>query len=59
MTSASDADRLTGALQFLAELHAFAAECAQTGAFDDELAARRRQRAGAETRQEDVQVKAL
>ena len=63
MSSSSDSARVTGALQFLAELHAFAVECAATGVWDDELTARRRQRegarAGADIRQGDVQVKAL
>jgi len=63
MTSTPDSNRVSGALQFMAELHAFAAECAATGVWDDELTARRRQReetrAGADVRQGDVQVKAL
>ncbi|MEA2666926.1 MAG: hypothetical protein QOI11_3870 [Candidatus Eremiobacteraeota bacterium] len=63
MNSASDSRRLTGALQFLSELHAFAAECAATGIWDDELTARRRQRedarTGADIRQGEKQVKAL
>jgi hypothetical protein len=63
MSSPSESRRLTGALQFLSELHAFAAECAATGVWDDELTARRRQRedarTGAEIRQGEKQVKAL
>jgi hypothetical protein len=62
MSSASDSRRITGALQFLSELHAFAAECAASGIWDDELTARRRQREDARTadiRQGDKQVKAL
>jgi hypothetical protein len=34
--------RVTGALEFLAELDLFATECAATGVWDDELTARRR-----------------
>ncbi len=63
MSSSSDSRRITGALQFMSELHAFAAECAATGVWDDELTVRRRQRddarAGAEFRQGEKQVKAL
>jgi hypothetical protein len=63
MNSSSDSRRITGALQFLGELHAFAVECAATGVWDDELTARRRQRDDArgaiENRQGEKQVKAL
>lgn len=55
--------RITGALAFLAELDAFADECVATGAWEDELTARRRAREGVqpigELGNEDVQVKAL
>lgn len=54
--------RLSGALEFIAELQSFAAECAATGIWDDDLAARRRQREdarAAEFRKEQADVKAL
>ena len=63
MKFATDPNRVTGALQFVSELHAFAVECAATGVWDDELTARRRQRedarTGAEIRQGVKRVKAL
>ena len=63
MDSAADFRRLTGALQFLAELHAFAAECAAIGVWDDELSVRRRQRedarGAAAIRREENRVNAL
>jgi hypothetical protein len=54
--------RVSGALEFIAELQSFAAECAASGMWDDDLAARRRQREevrAAEFRQEQADVKAL
>jgi hypothetical protein len=55
--------RAAGALAFLAEVELFARECAATGAWDDELAARRRrQRDGlgtVENREGRSNVKAL
>jgi hypothetical protein len=55
--------RAAGALAFLAELELFAIECAATGAWDDELTARRRrQRDGlgtVENREGSGHVKAL
>jgi hypothetical protein len=44
MNASSDPRRLVGALRFVAELSAVAAECARTGAWSDELTARRRLR---------------
>ncbi len=62
MNTPSESRRISGALRILAELSAVAGECAASGAWDDELTARRRQREDAragELRSEDVQVKAL
>jgi hypothetical protein len=63
MDSTPDPKRVVGALRFLAELSAIAAECATaTGLWDDELTARRRQRLDARTGAdlaEELQVKAL
>jgi hypothetical protein len=44
MNETSDPRRLVGALRFIAELSAVAAECARSGAWSDELTARRRLR---------------
>jgi len=44
MNDSSDPRRLAGAVRFVAELSAVAAECARTGAWADELTARRRLR---------------
>jgi hypothetical protein len=54
--------RLTGALDFVAALHAFAVECAATGVWDDDLTARRRLRQdlrAGEAAAQEPQVKAL
>jgi hypothetical protein len=54
--------RVSGALEFIAELQVFALECAAAAVWDDELAARRRQRddgRGSENRLEQVEVKTL
>ncbi len=63
MNASSDSRRVVGALRFLAELSAIAAECAEAGVWDDELTARRRQRESvlglSETQAEELQVKAL
>jgi hypothetical protein len=63
MNASSDSRRVVGALRFLAELTAMAAECAETGVWNDELTARRRQREVAfgigEAYAEELQVKAL
>jgi hypothetical protein len=63
MDSLPDPKRVVGAIRFLAELSAVAAECANaTGLWDDELTARRRQRTDARTAgdiREELQVKAL
>ncbi|GAC1578894.1 MAG: hypothetical protein NVS3B7_12690 [Candidatus Elarobacter sp.] len=63
MTSMPDPKRVVGALRFLAELASIAAECDATGIWDDELAARRRQRddtrVSGETTAEVLTVKAL
>jgi hypothetical protein len=61
MESPPPLHRVSGALAFVAELHEFALECAATGVWDDDLAARRRQREemrGSEYR-EQPDVKAL
>ena len=63
MNSTSDSRRVVGALRFLAELSAIAAELAAAGVWADELTARRRQRdfalVAGEIRAEELQVKAL
>jgi hypothetical protein len=63
MNASSDSRRVVGALKFLAELSAVAAECAEAGVWDDELTARRRQRESvlglSELQAEELQVKAL
>jgi hypothetical protein len=62
MNASSDSRRVVGALRFLAELSAVAAECAEAGVWDDELTARRRQREtvlGIGEIAEELQVKAL
>jgi hypothetical protein len=63
MNASSDSKRVVGALRFLAELSAVAAECAEAGVWDDELTARRRQRESVlglgEIQAEELQVKAL
>ncbi|HEV3089159.1 MAG TPA: hypothetical protein VGX96_18250 [Candidatus Elarobacter sp.] len=62
MNASSDSRRVVGALRFLAELSAVAAECAEAGVWDDELTARRRQREtvlGIGEITEELQVKAL
>jgi hypothetical protein len=63
MNASSDSRRVVGALRFLAELSAVAAECAEAGVWDDELTARRRQRESvlglSDTQAEELQVKAL
>jgi hypothetical protein len=55
--------RAAGALEFLAELELFAVECVATGAWDDDLTARRRRQRddlnGVENRNEGIHVKAL
>jgi len=54
--------RIAGALRFLAELQAVAAECAAAGVWDDEFTARRRQRdetQAPQLRSEEPLVKAL
>ncbi|MBV8298490.1 MAG: hypothetical protein JO083_02875 [Candidatus Eremiobacteraeota bacterium] len=63
MNASSDSRRVVGALRFLAELSAIAAECADAGMWDDELTARRRQRESvlglSDMQAEELQVKAL
>ena len=60
MNATSDSRRVVGALRFLAELSAVAAECAATGVWDDELTARRRQRDDTRAESyEEQRVKAL
>ena len=63
MHASSDSRRVVGALRFLAELSAVAAECAEAGVWDDELTARRRQRESvlglSEAQAQELQVKAL
>ena len=63
MNASPDSRRVAGALRFLAELSAIAAECAEAGVWDDELTARRRQRESvlglSETQAQELQVKAL
>ena len=63
MNASSDSRRVVGAVRFLAELSAIAAECAEAGVWDDELTARRRQRESvlglSEAQAEELQVKAL
>ena len=63
MNASSDSRRVVGALRFLADLTAMAAECAETGVWSDELTARRRQREVAlgigDIFTEELQVKAL
>lgn len=63
MNASSDSRRVAGALRFLAELSAIAAECAEAGVWDDELTVRRRQRESvlglSETQAQELQVKAL
>ncbi|MBV8581205.1 MAG: hypothetical protein JOZ86_11315 [Candidatus Eremiobacteraeota bacterium] len=63
MNSTSDSRRVVGALRFLAELSAIAAELAAAGVWADELTARRRQReavlVAGEIYAEELQVKAL
>jgi hypothetical protein len=44
MNATLDRQRIAGAFRFVAELSAVAEECAATGAWSDELTARRRQR---------------
>jgi hypothetical protein len=55
--------RAAGALEFVAELELFALECVATGAWDDDLTARRRRQRDevmlAETRDGGTSAKAL
>ena len=62
MSFPTESRRIRGALAFLAELQAVALECAETGALDDELSLRRRQRDDvrpAPLHATEAQVKAL
>lgn len=62
MDAPASGRRAAGALRFLAELQAVAAECAATGVWDDEFSTRRRQREehrNLEIRSEERVVKAL
>ena len=44
MDSPQHTRRISGALRFVRDLHAFADECAALGVWDDDLTARRRRR---------------
>lgn len=61
MDPLTDPRRVAGALAFAVDLEAFARDCVATGAWDDELAQRRRQRddARGSLAAEELRVKAL